>query len=88
MKHSKRTNLLPCDIESALRVLNIEPLYSPHPASSVPTYRRVPTPAGPVFALEDKEIDFEKEINQLTLLKPPTFSTLTFNLYRSISCFS
>lgn len=64
MKHSKRTNLLPCDIESALRVLNIEPLYSPHPASSVPTYRRVPTPAGPVFALEDKEIDFEKALRE------------------------
>ncbi|TIB34829.1 hypothetical protein E3P86_02774 [Wallemia ichthyophaga] len=64
MKHSKRSTLLPCDIENALKVLNIEPLYSPHPASSVPTYRRVPTSAGPVFALEDKEIDFEKALRE------------------------
>ncbi|TIA85483.1 hypothetical protein E3P99_03992 [Wallemia hederae] len=64
MKHSKRTALLPCDIENALRVLNMEPLYSPHPATSIPTYRRVATPAGPVFALEDKEIDFEKALRE------------------------
>lgn len=64
MKHSKRTTLLPCDIENALKALNIEPLYSPHPATSIPSYRRVATPAGPVFALEDKEIDFEKALRE------------------------
>ncbi|TIC21859.1 TAF-domain-containing protein [Wallemia mellicola] len=77
MKHSKRTALLPCDIENALKVLNIEPLYSPHPATSIPTYRRVATPAGPVFALEDKEIDFEKALREPLprLSKGPSYTS-------------
>jgi transcription initiation factor TFIID subunit 6 len=40
MRHSKRSTMLPCDINHALQALNIEPLYGhlPIPSSSRPTF--------------------------------------------------
>lgn len=56
------------DIDQALRVLNIEPLYG-HSPHNPPTFRRaLPFPsaatAGPVYFVEDEEIDFERVLRE------------------------
>ncbi|KAI0667708.1 transcription initiation factor TFIID complex subunit [Trametes maxima] len=64
MRHAKRTTLTTADIDQALRVLNIEPLYGHFPYNP-PTFRRaLPFPqmptAGPVYFIEDEEIEFDR----------------------------
>ncbi|KAL7751824.1 histone H4-like TAF Taf6, SAGA complex subunit [Sorochytrium milnesiophthora] len=59
MRHSRRTILLPEDVNSALSVKNVEPLYgymSPEPAK----FKRA---AQDLFYLEDEELDFEKVLS-------------------------
>lgn len=56
------------DIDQALRVLNIEPLYG-HSPHNPPSFRRaLPFPtaptAGPVYFVEDEEIDFERVLRE------------------------
>jgi transcription initiation factor TFIID subunit 6 len=69
MRHARRTVLTTGDIEQALRVLNVEPLYghSPH----VPlNFRRVPGAggsagtAGGVYFVEDEEIEFDRVLRE------------------------
>jgi transcription initiation factor TFIID subunit 6 len=68
MRHARRTTLTTADIDQALRVLNIEPLYG-HSSQNPPTFRRaLPYPsapqAGTVYFVEDEEIDFERILRE------------------------
>lgn len=74
MRHARRTTLTTSDIDQALRVLNIEPLYGHFPHNP-PTFRRAhPFPqlpaAGPVYFVEDEEIDFERVIREDKITLP------------------
>lgn len=74
MRHARRTTLTTADIDQALRVLNIEPLYGHFPHNP-PTFRRaLPFPqlpaAGPVYFVEDEEIDFERVIREDKITLP------------------
>lgn len=71
MRHGRRTTMTTSDIDQALRVLNIEPLYG-HSPHNPPTFRRaLPFPslqsAGPVYFVEDEEIDFERVLREETI---------------------
>ncbi|EJD50470.1 TAF-domain-containing protein [Auricularia subglabra TFB-10046 SS5] len=78
MRHSRRTTLTTGDIDQALRVLNIEPLYG-HNTHTHPPFRRahvmVPGQA-PVYFVEDTEIDFDKVLHEekVFLPKPVTWT--------------
>lgn len=68
------------DIDQALRVLNIEPLYG-HSPHNPPTFRRaLPYPqaptAGTVYFVEDEEIDFDRVLREekIPLPKPANWT--------------
>jgi transcription initiation factor TFIID subunit 6 len=66
MRHARRTTLTTSDLEQALRVLNIEPLYGHSPHAPL-TFRRVPnTGAGgvPLFFVEDEEVEFDRVLRE------------------------
>ncbi|KAF9465319.1 transcription initiation factor TFIID complex 60 kDa subunit [Collybia nuda] len=74
MRHGRRTTMTTADIDQAFRVLNIEPLYG-HSASNPPTFRRaLPFPqvpaAGPVYFVEDEEIDFDRVFREEKIALP------------------
>jgi len=74
MRHGKRTTITTSDIDQALRVLNIEPLYG-HSSHNPPTFRRaLPFPqlptAGPVYFVEDEEIDFDRVLREEKIALP------------------
>lgn len=82
MRHGRRTTLTSSDIDLALRTLNIEPLYG-HLPFSQPSYRKaLPFPqisqqgssqtnaAGPVYFVEDEEIDFERVMREEKVMLP------------------
>ncbi|KAG6885598.1 hypothetical protein C0993_012345 [Termitomyces sp. T159_Od127] len=74
MRHGRRTTLTTSDIEQAFRVLNIEPLYGHTPANP-PVFRRaLPFPhiasAGPVYFVEDEEIDFDRVLREEKITLP------------------
>lgn len=74
MRHGRRTILTTADIDQAFRVLNIEPLYG-HSAYNPSTFRRaLPFPqlqsAGPVFFVEDEEIDFDRVLREEKIALP------------------
>ncbi|KAI0293657.1 transcription initiation factor TFIID complex subunit [Multifurca ochricompacta] len=76
MRHARRNTLTTSDIDRALRVLNIEPLYG-HSAYTTAVFRRaLPYPqlasAGPVYFVEDEEIDFERVLREEKLVLPPS----------------
>ncbi|KAH8990945.1 TATA box binding protein associated factor-domain-containing protein [Lactarius hatsudake] len=76
MRHARRTTLTTSDIDRALRVLNVEPLYG-HSAYTTPVFRRsLPYPqlatAGPVYFVEDEEVDFERVLREEKLVLPPS----------------
>jgi transcription initiation factor TFIID subunit 6 len=75
MRHARRTTMTTSDIDNALRVLNIEPLYG-HNSHSNPSFRRAlpfqNTPsAGTVYFVEDEEIDFDRVLKEEKLQLPP-----------------
>ncbi|TFY79870.1 hypothetical protein EWM64_g4140 [Hericium alpestre] len=75
MRHSRRTTLTTSDIDLALRVLNIEPLYG-HSSAQTPAFRRAPPysqmpNAGTVYFVEDEEIDFDRLLKEEKLSMPP-----------------
>ncbi|EJC98929.1 TAF-domain-containing protein [Fomitiporia mediterranea MF3/22] len=79
-RHARRTTMTTSDIDQALRVLNIEPLYG-HAPHNPPTFRRaLPFPsaptAGPVYFVEDEEIDFDRVLREekITLPKPASYT--------------
>ena len=79
MRHGRRTTMSAADIDQALRVLNIEPLYG-HSPYNPPTFRRTinypPTnPAvGTVYFVEDEEIDFDRVLREEKITLPKGIS--------------
>lgn len=74
MRHGRRTVLTTSDIDQALRVLNIEPLYG-HTPHNPTTFRRAPayntaSGAGPVYFVEDEEIDFDRVLREEKIALP------------------
>ncbi|KAH9949792.1 transcription initiation factor TFIID complex subunit [Amylocystis lapponica] len=74
MRHARRTTLTTSDIDHALRILNIEPLYG-HSPHHPPTFRRaLPFPqyssAGAVYFVEDEEIDFDRVLREEKITLP------------------
>lgn len=74
MRHARRTTLTTSDIDQALRVLNIEPLYGHFPHNP-PTFRRAPPyphvqTGGAVYFMEDEEIDFERVLREEKITLP------------------
>jgi transcription initiation factor TFIID subunit 6 len=62
------------DMDQALRVLNIEPLYG-HSSFNPPTFKRaLPFPqmpsAGPVYFVEDEDIDFDRVLREEKIVLP------------------
>ncbi|KIK64009.1 hypothetical protein GYMLUDRAFT_427095 [Collybiopsis luxurians FD-317 M1] len=81
MRHGRRTTMTTSDIEQALRVLNIEPLYG-HTPHNPPTFRRAApiyagntassstNTAGAVYFVEDEEIDFDRVLREEKIVMP------------------
>lgn len=74
MRHARRTTLTTSDIDQALRVLNIEPLYGHFPHNP-PTFRRAPPfpqapSTGTVYFVEDEEIEFDRVIREEKITMP------------------
>ncbi|KIJ54804.1 hypothetical protein M422DRAFT_240888 [Sphaerobolus stellatus SS14] len=70
MRHARRTTLTPSDIDHALRVLNIEPLYGHSPANP-PKFRKVQVPnSAPIYYVEDEELDFDKVLKEEKVFLP------------------
>ena len=76
MKHSKRTVLFTEDISSALRVLDVEPLYGYESTRPLRFGEASLGPGQPLFYVEDEEMDFERLINA-PLPKVPREMSLT-----------
>jgi transcription initiation factor TFIID subunit 6 len=82
MRHGRRTTLTSSDIDLALRTLNIEPLYGHLPFSQSSYRKAIPFPqisqpgssqpgaAGPVYFVEDEEIDFERVMREEKVMLP------------------
>lgn len=77
MRHSKRKLLMTGDISSALKVLNIEPLYG-YDNSQPLAFKEALVGAGgqTLYYIDDHEVEFEKLIN-LELPKVPRQTTFT-----------
>jgi transcription initiation factor TFIID subunit 6 len=74
MRHGKRTTLSTADIDQALRILNIEPLYG-HNSHHPPTFRRALPLSGSVstssvYFVEDEEIDFDRILRDEKIILP------------------
>ncbi|KAF9070658.1 transcription initiation factor TFIID complex 60 kDa subunit [Rhodocollybia butyracea] len=82
MRHGRRTTIITSDIEQALRVLNIEPLYG-HTPHNPPTFRRAGLAyasnnaaaggagsGGSVYFIEDEEIDFDRVLREEKIVMP------------------
>ena len=63
MRHGKRTTLTTQDISSALRLLDVEPLYGYESTRPLKFGEASIGPGQPLFYVEDEEVDFEKLIN-------------------------
>jgi transcription initiation factor TFIID subunit 6 len=74
MRHGRRTIMTTSDIDQALRVLNIEPLYGHSPYNPTTFRRALPFPqvpaAGPVYFVEDEEIDFDRVLREEKIALP------------------
>ncbi|KAJ7578180.1 transcription initiation factor TFIID complex 60 kDa subunit [Mycena floridula] len=74
MRHGRRTTMTTSDIDQALRVLNIEPLYG-HTPHHPPVFRRaapfssMPS-SGSVYFVEDEEIDFDRVLREEKITLP------------------
>ena len=70
MKHSNRKKMLPCDINSALTVKNIQPLFGYSNAKQ--HFKQT----NQVYYLDDAEVDLDELVNQ-TLPPIPLETTFT-----------
>ncbi|SCV69058.1 BQ2448_2078 [Microbotryum intermedium] len=61
MRHSRRTRLKVEDVDYALRVRNIEPLWGFASSSNLP-FKKTVTSTGVVYHVEDEEIDLSKAV--------------------------
>lgn len=76
MKAAKRSTMTTQDIASALKSLDVEPLYGYDSTRSLRYGEASLGPGQPLFYLEDEEVDFEKLINN-PLPKVPRDSNFT-----------
>ena len=74
MRHGRRTTMTTSDIDQAFRVLNIESLYGHTPHNPFTFRRALPFPqvpaAGPVYFVEDEEIDFDRVLREEKIALP------------------
>ncbi|GJN88539.1 hypothetical protein Rhopal_001505-T1 [Rhodotorula paludigena] len=61
MRHSRRTRLKVDDVDQALKVRNLEPLWG-FASSHQPPFKRTVTATGTVYHVEDDEVDLSKVI--------------------------
>lgn len=59
MQHARRSRLKVNDVDLALKVRNLEPLWGFATTSHLP-FKKISTTAGTVYAVEDEEIDLGK----------------------------
>lgn len=59
MRHSRRTRLKVEDVDQALKVRNLEPLWGFASSSHLP-FKKTVTPTGTVYHVDDEEIDLSK----------------------------
>lgn len=59
MRHSRRTKLKVEDVDHALKVRNLEPLWGFASTSHLP-FKKTVTPSGTIYHVEDEEIDLGK----------------------------
>ena len=85
MRHCKRSSMTTQDIATALRALDVEPLYGYDSTRPLRFGEASIGPGQPLFYVEDEEVDFEKLINE-PLPKVPRQASLTGELVGS--CFS
>ncbi|THV01229.1 TAF-domain-containing protein [Dendrothele bispora CBS 962.96] len=84
MRHGRRTTMTTADIDHALRVLNIEPLYG-HTPHNPPSFRRAPpfmthpssmnpanqnSASSTVYFVEDEELDFDRVLREEKIALP------------------
>ncbi|KAJ1910804.1 histone H4-like TAF Taf6, SAGA complex subunit, partial [Tieghemiomyces parasiticus] len=77
MRHSRRTKLHTEDIDYALRVRNVEPLYG-HGALGDTVFRKVDTLAEEIYIVDDEELDFDKILN---IPLPPAPRDVTYTAH-------
>ncbi|KAI7907560.1 uncharacterized protein BX663DRAFT_425451 [Cokeromyces recurvatus] len=75
MRHSKRTKLSVDDINAALRVKNVEPLYG-YTCGETPKFRKTTINSTDIYFDDDEEVDFEKVLSK-PLPKIPLDVTFT-----------
>ena len=63
LRHSKRNTLTTRDISTALRALDVEPMYGYESTRPLRFGEASIGPGQPLFYVEDEEVDFEKLIN-------------------------
>jgi len=61
MRHSRRTRLKVDDVDEALKVRNLEPLWGFAASSQLP-FKKTVTATGTVYHVEDDEIDLSRVI--------------------------
>lgn len=61
MQHSRRTKLKVEDVDLALKAKNLEPLWGFSTTTHLP-FKKINTPTGNVYSVEDEEIDLTKII--------------------------
>jgi transcription initiation factor TFIID subunit 6 len=76
MRHSKRRTLSTTDIEKALKVLNVEPLYGYDVSRPLQFKEALVGNGQTLYYIDDEEVDFEKLVNQ-PLPKVPRATTFT-----------
>lgn len=76
MRHGKRRTLTTQDIDRAMKVLNLEPLYGYDTSKPLVYKEAMIGPGQTLYYIDDDEVDFETLVNQ-PLPKVPRFTTCT-----------
>lgn len=76
MRHGKRRTLTTQDIDRAMKVLNLEPLYGYDTSKPLVYKEAMIGPGQTLYYIDDDEVDFETLVNQ-PLPKVPRYTTCT-----------